>query len=425
MAFWSLSRYLDMEWMKEAYRRTRKNRAAGVDGQTAEEFSADLEGNLRDLLDRAKEGTYRAPAVRRVHIPKGDKGTETRPIGIPTFGDAVLQRAILMLLEPIYEQDFLNCSYGFRPGRSQHQALQAFWKQMSDMGGGTVIELDIRKYFDTVGHGRVQELLRQRVRDGVVERLIGKWLNAGVLDEGHLAYPETGVPQGGVISPLFSNVYLHEILDTWFERTVKPLLKGRAFVVRFADDAVLGFEYQADARRVMKVLPKRFEKYELKLHPEKTKMVPFQRPGRRPEVKPTERSEGPSTFDLLGFTHYWGLSRKGNWIIRRKTASGRFTRAVKKITAYCKSVRHQRLKDQYEGLKQKLTGHYQYYGITGNSRSLGQYAYEVRRIWKRWLMRRSQRRKKGGWERFSRTEEQFPLPMPRVVHSIYNRVANP
>jgi len=240
MAFTSLAHHLDVEWMREAYRRTRKDGAAGVDGVTAADYERDLQGNLERLLDRAKSGAYRAPPVRRVHIPKGNSATETRPIGIPTLEDKVLQRAIVMLLEPIYEEDFSESSFGFRPQRSAHQALDALWQGASAGGGGWVLEVDIRKFFDTLDHGRLREFLRLRIRDGVVLRLIGKWLNAGVMEEGELSFPEAGSPQGGVISPLLANLYLHSVLDEWFEQEVKPRLQGRTWMVRYADDCAPG-----------------------------------------------------------------------------------------------------------------------------------------------------------------------------------------
>jgi group II intron reverse transcriptase/maturase len=235
MVFTTLAHHIDVDWLREAYRRTRKDGARGVDGQTAADYASNLEDNLRSLLDRAKSGTYRAPPVRRVHIPKGD-GKQTRPIGIPTFEDKVLQRAVAMILEAVYEQDFQDFSYGFRPGRSAHQALQALHKGLARMAGGWVLEVDIRKFFDTLDHEHLREILRRRVRDGVLLRLIGKWLNAGVLEGLELSYPESGTPQGGVISPLLANIYLHEVLDEWFVRDVKPRLNGPAFLVRYADD---------------------------------------------------------------------------------------------------------------------------------------------------------------------------------------------
>ncbi|HYA45900.1 MAG TPA: reverse transcriptase domain-containing protein, partial [Acidimicrobiales bacterium] len=261
LAFTSLSHHIDIEWLREAYRLTRKNGAPGVDGQTAADYEGHLEANLQSLLERAKSGSYSAPPVRRVHIPKGSGTGETRPIGIPAFEDKVLQRAVVMVLECIYEQDFLDCSFGFRPGRSAHQALKAFWNQTMGMRGGWVIEVDIRKFFDTLDHIQLRTFLSQRVRDGVLTRLIGKWLNAGVMEDGAIQYPASGSPQGGVVSPLLANVYLHEVLDTWFEAEVKPRLRGQAHLVRYADDAVICFSLEEDARRVMAVLPRRFGKY--------------------------------------------------------------------------------------------------------------------------------------------------------------------
>ena len=254
MAFTTLAHHIDIDWLREAYNRTRKDGARGVDGQSAIEYAADLEDNLRSLLERAKSGTYRAPPVKRVHIPKGD-GKQTRPIGIPTFEDKVLQRAVAMLLEAVYEQEFYDFSYGFRPRRSAHQALDAVSKGMWEMAGGWVLEVDIRKFFDTLDHEHLRKILRHRVRDGVLLRLIGKWLNAGVLEGLVLSHPEAGTPQGGVISPLLANIYLHAVIDGWFVRDVCPRLKGRAQLVRYADDFVFVFEREDDARRVFKALP--------------------------------------------------------------------------------------------------------------------------------------------------------------------------
>lgn len=412
MAFTTLAHHLDVEWLREAYRRTRKDGAVGVDGQTADEYAAHLEDNLRSLLERAKSGTYRAPPVRRVHIPKGD-GSQTRPIGIPTFEDKVLQRAVVMVLEAVYEQDFLHGSYGFRRGRSAHQALDVLQHQAVCMAGGWVLEVDIRKFFDTLDHSHLQEILRRRVRDGVLLRLIGKWLHAGVLESGAVSYPEAGSPQGGVISPLLSNIYLHEVLDVWFEREVKPRLQGRAFLIRYADDFVLVFSREEDARRVLGVLPKRFGKYGLALHPDKTRLVEFRRPDRRPSSG--DRSDrGPGTFDLLGFTHYWGLSRRGKWVVKRKTASGRFSRALKRIADWCRQHRHQAIGQQRETLAQKLRGHFGYFGITGNSEAIARFRELVIGIWCKWLGRRSQRGQIT-WDRRRKLLERYPLPPARVA----------
>lgn len=412
-ALTSLAYRIDVDWLKEAYERTRKDGAKGIDGQTAEQYAAKLDENLSLLLKRVKTASYRAPPVRRVHIPK-DGGT--RPIGIPTFEDKVLQRAFAMVLEPVYEQEFLDCSYGFRPGRSAHQALSAFYDQMTAMRGGWVLELDIKSFFDTLDHSQLRQIIERRVRDGLVLRHIGKWLHAGVLEEGQLQHPEMGTPQGGVISPLLANIYLHEVLDVWFEREVKPRLKGRAFMIRYADDAVLGFSHEEDARRVLEVLPKRFAKYGLTLHPEKTCLVKF-------SPKKDDDDDDPGTFDFLGFTHYLGMSRKGKAIIKRKTASKRLKRSLTRISEWCRSHRHDPIKRQHQALKRRMTGHYGYYGITGNRPWLTSFHHAVERIWHRWLSRRSQRASIK-WDRFKQMLQAHPLPPPRVVHSIY-RVANP
>jgi len=423
MGFTSLAHHIDLVWLVQACGRTRQDGAEGVDGQTAEAYAENLLENLQSLLDRAKSGTYQAPPVRRVHIPKGTDG-DTRPIGIPTYEDKVLQRAVVMVLEAVYEQDFLDCSYGFRPGRSAHQALDAVWRQTMNIGGGWILEVDIRKFFDTLDHAHLRDFLRHRIRDGVLLRLIGKWLNAGVLEDGCLTHPEAGTPQGGVVSPLLANVYLHYVLDVWFEREVKPRLKGRAFLVRYADDFVMGFACEEDARRVQSVLSKRFGKYGLALHPDKTRLVPFHRPSPQSTAKASGSQGGPGSFDLLGFTHYWGLSWRGFWVLKRKTAQGRLSRAIKTITEWCRLNRHQPLAEQHRTLVQKLRGHLAYYGITGNGQALWCFREAVVHGWKKWLARR---RRCGflSWAVFERMLQRYALPPAKVVHSVYRRVGEP
>jgi group II intron reverse transcriptase/maturase len=323
-----------------------------------------------------------------------------------------------MLLEPLYEEDFSESSFGFRPQRSAHQALDALWQGASAGGGGWVLEVDIRKFFDTLDHGRLRELLRLRIRDGVVLRLIGKWLNAGVMEEGSLSFPEAGSPQGGVISPLLANVYLHYVLDAWFEQEVKPRLQGRTWLVRYADDFVMGFTHEADAHRVQAVLPKRFGKFGLTLHPDKTRLIPFPRPHPRSSGKGSGPAGPPGTFDFLGFTHYWGRSRRGKWVVKRKTAASRFRRALKAVSAWCRRHRHLAIGEQQRKLNQKLQGHYAYYGITGNARALLSFRRLVRRIWRKWLCRRHRGRTLT-WTIFARLEARCPLAPARVVHSIY------
>lgn len=420
MVIVTLAHHIDVVWMYEAYRQTRKDGATGVDEVTAAEYAKDLDANLRSLLERFKSGTYIAPPVRRVQIPKGD-GSKTRPIGIPTFEDKVLQRAVLMVLEAVYEQDFYDFSYGFRPNRSAHQALDDLWNRLTEVGGGWVLEADISSYFDVLDHRILRSFLDQRVRDGVIRKMIDKWLKAGVLEDGELRRTSGGTPQGGVISPLLANIYLHEVLDRWFVEQVQPRMRKPAHLIRYADDFVVVFADESDARRVMKVLSKRFGKYGLALHPEKTRLIDYRRP---PGSGKGGGGGKQPTFDFLGFTHYWGRSRKGKPIIKRKTARGRLARSLKRVALWCKRNRHKLLAEQHRYLSAVLLGHYSYYGVTGNGRALDEFRHQLVRHWRYWLRRRSQRRRLA-WTRFNRILRRFRLPTPRVVHSIYRHAVKP
>ena len=403
----SMSHHIDIKWLHAAKEMVRKGGAAGVDGVTALEYERELGENLRSLEDRMKSGRYKAPPVKRVYVPKGNG--EQRPIGIPTYEDKIAQRAVQMVLEPVYEQQFYDFSYGFRPGKSAHDALNRLWQEVMSMGGSYAIDLDISKYFDTIDREKLKAVVQKRVKDGVIMRMIGKWLKAGVMERGTLSYGKAGTPQGGVISPLLSNIFLHEVLDEWFVEQVQPRIKGKAGIVRFADDAVLLFENYDDLKRVEKVLGKRFEKYGLRLNEEKTKVCRFLPPGRR---------DGgvPDVIDFLGFTHYWGKSRRGNWVVKRKTQGKRLARAVKAVGQWCRKYRHQSIKVQWITLNRKLLGHYAYYGITPNSRSLNVFYERVKRIWFKWLNRRS-RTAHLNWAIFNRLLIRYPLERPRIVHS--------
>ena len=414
-ALLSLAHHIDIDLLREAYRRTRKDGAAGVDGQTAAAYQENLEENLQSLLDRFKSGRYQAPPVRRAYIPKGSDPSKKRPIGIPTFEDKVLQRAVAMVLEAVYEQDFLDCSYGFRPGRSAHQAIRNLWQGLMSMGGGWILEADIQSFYDTLDHRQLRSFLDQRVRDGVIRRALDKWLKAGVMEGGSLSHPTTGTPQGGVVSPLLSNIYLHEVLDTWFEAVVKPRLQGAAFLIRFADDFVVAFQLESDARRVQEVLPKRFGKYGLSLHPDKTRLVRFEQPGGKAEPEGTQPKE-PRSFDSLGFTHFWERSRRGTWMVKRKTAADRITRFLRQLSQWCQDNRHAPIGWQQTQLLSKLRGHGGYYGITGNSKSLGSIHHWVVRIWRKWLSRRT-RDSNLTWERFNLLLKRYPLPNLRICHA--------
>ncbi len=416
MALLSLNHHIDDRFLLEAYRLTRKDGAVGIDGVTAKEYEADLWKNLSSLRERFKSGSYRAPPVRRVHIPKG-KG-KTRPIGIPTLEDKVLQRAVAMILNAVYEQDFYDCSYGFRPGRSAHQAIDALFEGIMGLRrGGWVLEVDIKSFFDTLDHGHLRRFLDTRVRDGVIRRAIDKWLKAGVMEDGAWRRTQRGTPQGGVVSPILANVYLHEVLDKWFFHAVQPRLRGKSFLIRYADDATLVFADERDARRVLNVMRQRFGKFGLELHPEKTKLVRF--------LKPRGRKDPESdSFDLLGFTHYWGRSRRGYWVVQRKTAKSRFARSFSATWDWLSRVRHWKVHRQWKALCRKLLGHYAYYGITQNLKALVRFREAVRRAWKFWLGRRSQRGTIT-WDRYAALLKRFPLPRARIVHSVFRRGAKP
>jgi len=401
---------IDLEWLREAYRLTRKDGAPGIDGVTAADYAENLEANLLDLLGRIKSGRYQAPPVRRAYIPKADGSR--RPLGLPTFEDKVCQRAIIMVLELVYEQDFLPCSYGFRPGRSAHQALQELRTGFMRHGLRWVIDLDIENYFGSISHSHLRSFLDRRVTDGVIRRMIDKWLKAGVLEDGLLRHGTEGSPQGGVVSPCLSNIFLHHVLDEWFENEVKPRLKGKGTLVRFADDAVVAFADLRDAQRVLDVLGKRLARYGLTLHPDKTRFIDFR--SYRSDGKDHPEADG-SSFTFLGFCHVWGKSRKGKNVVRQVTAKQRYARALAAVTEWCRKNRHLPIPQQHTQLVAKMRGHYAYYGITGNFRRLSWYAYQVRRAWRKWLSRRD--RGSGlNWSRFSELLQRHPLPAPRIVH---------
>ena len=409
MAFTSLNHYLDPEWLRYAYECTRKDGAVGVDGQTAQDYAANLEQNLQSLMDRLKSGRYRALPVRRHYIDKSDGGK--RALGIPSFEEKVAQRAITMLLEPIYEQDFHDCSYGFRAGRNAHQALQAIRRGIMGQRCRWVLEVDVRKYFDSIDHAKLRELLARRVTDGVVRRLIDKWLKAGAVERGQLSFPGAGTPQGGVISPALSNVFLHYVLDEWFAEQVQPRLRGASTLVRYCDDFVMQFACQEDAERVHAVLGKRLAKFGLELHPDKTRLIDFRPPAERAGAETTL----PTTFVFLGFLHVWGKSRKGNATMWQRTAKDRLARTLKRINEQCRLMRPWPLAEQHRRLCQMLTGHFAYFGISGNYQRLTAVVYQTRRLWRKWLSRRSWK-SYVTWEQFMRLVDRYPLPVPRIVH---------
>lgn len=409
-ALTTLAHLIDVDFLREAYHRTRKNAAPGIDGVTAQKYAENLEENLNHLNERLRNGQYRARSVKRAWLHKED-GSK-RPIGVPVFEDKIVQRAVTMLLGAVYEQDFYDFSHGYREGHSPHQALHELREQCIGLNVGWIIGVDISGFFDNLEHGQLREVLKQRVNDGGIIRLIGKWLKAGVLEGEVQTYPEKGTPQGSVVSPMLANIFLHYVLDDWFVRQVKTRMKGRVFLIRFADDAIIGCELESDAHRIMTVLPKRFGRFGLTIHPEKTEQVRFRKPGKKKDA-----GKGNGTFDFLGFTHYWAKSRRGYWVIKRKTAKKRIRRARKAYWQWCQQKRHTPITEQYEVLCQKLRGYYQYYAIRGNYRMLERVLLSVERAWRYWLSRRSDK-SAITWQKFEELRLIFPLPRPRIIHSI-------
>lgn len=409
----SLSHHLDLNWLAEAYGSLRKKAAPGVDGQTIADYGKELVENLRDLQKRAKDGSYKAPPVKRAYIPKNE--SEDRPIGLPTVEDKILQRAVATILEGVYEQEFLPFSFGFRPGRNQQQALEYLRKQCYQQKVRWILEVDLRQFFDRVDHHHMRELLGCRVQDGVITRLVAKWLKAGVWEDGVVDFPDKGTPQGGVISPLLSNIYLHEVLDKWFVDSVQPACSGRTFIVRYADDFIMGFEHLKDAQKVLRVIAKRFARFGLEINTKKTRLVNFTEPIRSWEG---QTSPKPETFDFLGFTHYWGKSRTGSYAVKKKTSASRYRRTLKNIREWGMKNFHLPLKVQHHKLNQKLKGHDAYYGVTGNFRMLSRLRNEVANMWRKWLGRRN-RGRIPNWTKFQGILTTFPLEPARIVHSAY------
>lgn len=409
--FNSLAHLIDEEALKAACGRLRKDAAVGVDGISVEEYRRELLVNIRSLHERMKSGRYRHQPILRVHIPK-EKG-RTRPIGISSVEDKIVQGAVREVLEAIYEPAFLDCSYGFRPGRSAHDALRTLNSTALRGEMSWVLETDIQSFFDSLDRKRLMEMLRERVVDGSMLRLVGKCLNAGVLDGEEFTVPDAGTVQGSILSPLLGNIYLHSVLDLWFERDVRPRLKGRALLVRYADDLVIAFE-RRDAEKVMGVLPLRLGRFGLSLHPEKTRLVPFARPPFG------TRGKGPGTFDFLGFTLHWGRTMRGTRVLRLKTRRSRLRRSITAVAEWCRCHRHLPVNEQRDALTRRLVGHYAYYGVNGNSASLAAFYHHARRAWCKWLRRRSNRTRLT-WARFRDLLEAFPLPPPRICVQIWAR----
>jgi group II intron reverse transcriptase/maturase len=411
--FNSLAHLIDEELLAKAYRRLRRHAAVGVDGISKEEYGQDLKRNLKSLHERMRTKRYRHQPIRRVHIPK-EQGHKTRPIGISTTEDKVVQSALREVLEVVYEQDFLDCSHGFRPKRNAHGAVRALTQAVNYREANWILEFDIASFFDSVDRTKLMKLLQKRVTDGSIHRLVGKCLHVGVLDGEEISEPSEGTAQGSTLSPLLGNVYLHYVLDLWFQEEVRPRLHGKSMFVRYADDGIFGFEREEDARRVLAVLGKRLERFGLTLHPDKTRLLDFRRPS---PLRTKGRS--PTTFDFLGFTWYWRRNREGRWSVRCKTRRARLARAVHTVQLWCKEHRHMPVREQHAALTRRMQGHINYFGVNGNVRSLKRFVRYVQQKWYRWLRRRSQRARLT-WARFLDLLKAYPLPSARITVQIWS-----
>jgi len=409
--FTNLLSHIKLPLLREAYQSLKKNAAAGVDGETWAGYGEDLDARLMDLQDRVHRGSYHPQPVRRVQIPKPDG--RTRPLGIPTLEDKVVQQAVRMLLEPIYEADFLGFSYGFRPNRSQHKALDALYVALGGKANW-VLDVDVRSFFETIDHGWMRKFIEHRIGDTRLVRLLMKWLNAGVMEDGKLRAVESGTPQGGIISPLLANVYLHYALDLWAHQWRKQNARGEVRLVRYADDLVICFQHEQDARAMHTALAERLAKFSLELHPEKTRLLRFGRFARRDSVLDQRRR--PETFDFLGFTHICAQSPDGKFRLVRRTSRKKRTAKLAALKEEIERRKHHRVVEQHAWLNQVLRGHYNYYGVPGNFTALASFRYRVRDVWHRALQRRSQRAR---WTRTKREafDASFPLLRSRLTQA--------
>ena len=405
LVFTSLSHRIDYPHLKESFRQLRKSKAAGVDKVTVKEYVRNLDENLYNLYQRLRRGQYAASPVKRIWIEKEDG--KQRPIGILALEDKIVQKAVTTLLDIIYEPLFHDFTHGFRSGHSQHGAIAELRNKCLSLNINWVLSADITGLFDNIDHVLLRDTLRIRMNDGDIIKLIGKWLNAGVVEGENFSQSETGTPQGGVISPVLSNIFLHYVLDDWYVKEVLPEIKGKCFLIRFADDFIMGFQLESDAKDLLARLPERFSQYKLELHPKKTRLIAF--------GKPAMNGPGRETFDFLGFTFHWAKSLKGNWVLKKKTSRKRRNRFMRMTWQWCKDNRHEPIEEQHETLCSKLRGYYQYFGVRGNYKVL-EVVYEFAiRSWKNWLGRRH-RDGQISHIKFGDILRSYPLPRPRIVH---------
>lgn len=409
----TLAHLIDKEWLNESWKRLRKGAAYGIDAVSEKDYASALEDNLSNLLQRLREGQYKAPPVKRIYIPKTDG--KLRPLGLPTVEDKIAQNAVGIILTAIYEQEFLPMSYGFRVGRNAHQAVEGIKASIAQGKVSWVLDVDIQSFFDTINHKWLMKFVEHRIADKRILSLISRWLKAGVMEEGKLIKTSSGSPQGGVISPILANIYLHYVIDLWVTKVVSKYMKGQMYSFRYADDILFCFQYRSDAIKFQRVLKKRLEKFNLQLNEEKTTLCRFGRYARRDSIN---YGEHRSTFNYLGFTFYNGISRSGKYKVGCRTQSKRLNSAMNHITAWCRENRHQAVSWQARYFNAVLQGHYNYYGVTGNFPSVAAFYRHVIKIWHRYLSRRSQRAKLS-WEKYMSILKDYPLIKPHIPHSVY------
>ena len=409
--FTSLAHLLTPAFLKETWRMMNRKAASGVDGESTEQFASEMEERVEEICRQLKAGVYRAPPVRRVEIPKGPGKSGTRPLGIPTVADRLLQRAVARILEAVFEADFLDCSFGFRPGRNPHHALQAFRRQVVTGKVSHVFETDIRSYFTRIDHQWLRRMVAHRIADPIILRLISKWLKAGALRDGVFIAAEEGTPQGGPISPVLSNVYLHFTLDLWFEKKFKSQCRGEAYLVRFADDFVGCFQFQDDAQNFQRQLRERFARFNLELAEDKTRLLLF---GRFAAAMRGRRGLRPETFEFLGFKHACGVDRRGRFALIRIPSTKSCRKFLARTREWLLAHRHWKRREQQHHLTVMLRGFYQYFALHHCERKLSWIRYEILRQWKHALQRRGQRRRLS-WERLGNCSW-FELPFARNKH---------
>jgi group II intron reverse transcriptase/maturase len=408
--FTALLHHLTVDLLRESFYALKRKAAPGVDGVTWQEYETGLADRLIDLHGRVHRGAFRAQPSRRVYIQKEDG--RQRPLGIAALEDKIVQQAVVTILNAIYEEDFLGFSYGFRPGRSQHQALDALWVALTSRHVNYVVDADIRGFFDNLSHEWMLQFVQHRVADRRILRLIRKWLKAGVMEEGEWRETEMGTPQGAVISPLLANIYLHYVFDLWVQAWRKKHARGDVIVVRYADDTVLGFQAQTEADRFLEDFRERLRKFGLELHPEKTRRIEF---GRYAESNRERRGEGkPETFDFLGFTHISGKSRKGYFTVRRQTAAKRLRKKLRELKQQLRMRRHDPMALTGQWLQSVVQGYFNYHAVPGNLDRLRTFRYRLTSLWRTQLLQRSQR-PGVTWDRMGQLVRRW-LPEPRVLH---------